>query len=74
MVDDENEIDELLRKFETNLTDFFAGGQLDARYLYDARMRLYAHPDFGSISERYSTVISRAYAAGIAAWRLAHPK
>ena len=25
MVDGENDIDELLRKFETNLTDFFAG-------------------------------------------------
>lgn len=65
-----DEIAQLLREFEGAMTDFFAGEQRDDTRLYEARMRLYSHPDFGSVPQgEYETLVSRACAAGTAAWR-----
>jgi hypothetical protein len=65
-----DEIAQLLREFEEAMTDFFAGEQRDATRLYEARMRLYSHPDFGSVPQgEYEALVSRACAAGSATWR-----
>jgi hypothetical protein len=65
-----DEIAQLLREFEGAMTDFFAGEQRDDTRLYEARMRLYSHPDFGSVPQgEYEALVSRACAAGTAAWR-----
>ena len=65
-----DEIAQLLREFEGAMTDFFAGEQRDDTRLYEARMRLYSHPDFGSVPQgEYEALVSRACAVGTAAWR-----
>jgi hypothetical protein len=64
------EIAQLLREFEEALTAFFAGEQRDATHLSKTRMRLYSHPDFGSVPQgEYEALVSRACTAGTAAWR-----
>lgn len=65
-----DQIESVLREFEDALADFFAGGQRDATRLYDARMRLYSHPEFASTSDDYAKAVARAHAAGMVAWRL----
>jgi len=68
-----DQIEPVLREFEDALADFFAGGQRDATRLYDARMRLYSHPEFAFVSDDYEKAVARAHAAGMVAWRLARP-
>ena len=68
-----DQIEPVLREFEDALADFFAGGQRDATRLYDARMHLYSHPEFASVSDDYAKAVARAHAAGMVAWRLARP-
>ena len=64
------DIAQLLREFEEAITDFFASEERDATRLYEARMRLYSHPGFGSVPQgEYEALVSRACAAGTAAWR-----
>ena len=68
-----DQIEPVLREFEDALADFFAEGQRDATRLYDARMRLYSHPEFAFVSDDYEKAVARAHAAGMVAWRLARP-